>query len=231
MMWLSTPQVIGLTKPSGGGGVNDELTFRSCETKDVGSFGIQLPITILPPGFVTRTNSLATSKGLGANMAPKTERVRSKEWLLIPSRLHASPSWNFSRWSPACAARLFPASTRFFAMSIPTTSAPRRARGSAVVPSQQPTSRIRIGVVIPRDFTSTSPDSRMNAAISVKSPFSHSALFGFITAPFDDVDSRPEDTSAVRNPETKCRPPQAWVSAWLLPSRGKTPTGAPPEIG
>src|SRR5881296_2766992 len=73
MMWLSTPQVIGLTKLSGGGGVNDELIFRSCETKDVGSFGIQLPITIRPPGFVTLTNSLPTSKGLGANMAPKTE--------------------------------------------------------------------------------------------------------------------------------------------------------------
>jgi hypothetical protein len=27
----------------------------------------------------------------------------------------------------------------------------------------------------------------MNAAISVKSPFSQSALFGFITAPFDDM--------------------------------------------
>src|SRR5438093_12115105 len=63
MMWLSTPQVIGLTKPSGGGGVNDELIFSSWETKDVGSFGIQLPITIRPPGFVARTNSLVTSKG------------------------------------------------------------------------------------------------------------------------------------------------------------------------
>src|ERR1051326_990507 len=101
MMWLSTPQVSGLTEPSGGGGVNDELIFRSCETKDVRSFGIQLPITIRPPGFVTRTNSLATSEGLGANMAPKTDRVRSKEWSLIPSRLHASPSWIFSGGSPA----------------------------------------------------------------------------------------------------------------------------------
>src|SRR5437016_4289343 len=104
MMWLSTPQVIGLTNPSGGGGVNDELIFRSCETKDVGSFGIQLAITIRPPGFVTRTNALATSKGLGANIAPKIDRVRSKEWSLIPSKLHASPSWNFSRLRPASAA-------------------------------------------------------------------------------------------------------------------------------
>src|SRR5258708_6970253 len=75
----STPHVMGLTKPSGGGGVNDELIFSNCETKEVGSLGIQLPITIRPPGFVTRTISLATSRGLGANIAPNTERVRSNE--------------------------------------------------------------------------------------------------------------------------------------------------------
>ena len=39
MMCVSTPQVIGLTKPSGGGGVNAELIFSSCDTKEVGSFG------------------------------------------------------------------------------------------------------------------------------------------------------------------------------------------------
>ena len=91
MMWLSTPHVMGLTKPSGGGGVNAELIFSNCDT-NVGSFGIQLPITMRPPGFVTRTISLATSKGLGANMAPNTEMVRSNEWSATPSRLHASPS-------------------------------------------------------------------------------------------------------------------------------------------
>src|SRR3972149_7597580 len=80
MMCVSTPHVIGLTNPSGGGGVNDELIFNSCDTNEVGSFGIQLPITIRPPGFVTRTISLATSKGLGANMAPNIESVKSKEW-------------------------------------------------------------------------------------------------------------------------------------------------------
>ncbi len=78
-MWDSTPQVIGLMKPSGGGGVNAELIFSNCETKDVGSFGIQLPMTTRPPGLVTRTISLATSKGLGANIAPKHESERSKE--------------------------------------------------------------------------------------------------------------------------------------------------------
>src|SRR5882762_1199868 len=92
MMLVSTPQVIGLTKPSGGGGVNDELIFSSCDTNEDGSFGIQLPITIRPPGLVTRTISLATSEGLGANIAPNTERVKSNEWLLTPCKLHASPS-------------------------------------------------------------------------------------------------------------------------------------------
>src|SRR3989338_955764 len=92
MMCVSTPHVIGLTKPSGGGGINDELIFNSCDTNEVISFVIQLHITIRPLGFVTRTISLATSKGLGANMAPNTERVKSNEWSPIPCRLLASPS-------------------------------------------------------------------------------------------------------------------------------------------
>ena len=50
---------IGLTKPSGGGGVNDELIFSNCDTNEVGSFGIQLTITIRAPDLVTRTSSLA----------------------------------------------------------------------------------------------------------------------------------------------------------------------------
>jgi hypothetical protein len=74
---LSIPQVIGLMKPSGGGGVNAELIFRICATS-VGSLGIQLPITMRPPGRVTRTISLATSNGLGANIAPKMLTSRSK---------------------------------------------------------------------------------------------------------------------------------------------------------
>src|SRR4051794_33079825 len=91
-MCESTPQVIGLTNPSGGGGVNDELIFNNCDTNEVGSFGIQLPITIRPPGFVTRTISLATSNGRGANIAPKNVSVKSNESSSTPSKLDASPS-------------------------------------------------------------------------------------------------------------------------------------------
>src|SRR4051794_34688819 len=97
---VSTPQVIGLTKPGGGGGVNAELILSTCET-NVESFGIQLPITIRPPGLVTRTISLATSSGLDANIAPKTERVKSNERSATPSRLLASPSRNVTRSMPA----------------------------------------------------------------------------------------------------------------------------------
>ena len=72
--------------------MKDELIFSSCETKEVGSFGIQLPITMRPPGLVTRTISRATSKGLGANIAPKTDSVRSNVWSATPCRSHASPT-------------------------------------------------------------------------------------------------------------------------------------------
>src|SRR3989344_6726081 len=102
---------MGLTKPSGGGGVKAELIFRSCDTNEVGSLGIQLPITIRPPGLVTLIISRATSKGLGANIAPKIERVRSNEWSGTPFKSHASPSWNFRLLRPISDARLLPAST------------------------------------------------------------------------------------------------------------------------
>src|SRR5512133_714132 len=83
--------VIGLMKPSGGGGEYDELIFKICAT-NVGSFGIQFPITTRPPGLVTRTISLATSSGFGANMAPKMLTTRSNVSSFSSFRLDASPS-------------------------------------------------------------------------------------------------------------------------------------------
>ena len=91
-MFASTPQAIGLTNPSGGGGRNEALTLSNCETNEVGSLGIQLPITMRPLGLVTRTISLATSKGFGANIAPNTVKVKSNESSGTPSRWQASPS-------------------------------------------------------------------------------------------------------------------------------------------
>ncbi len=44
--------------------MNAELIFSNCDT-NVGSLGIQLPITMRPPGFVTRTISLGDIEGLG----------------------------------------------------------------------------------------------------------------------------------------------------------------------
>ena len=72
---------------------------RSCATK-VGSPGIQFPITIRPPGRVTRTISFATSFGRGANIAPKIETTRSKLSSARSSRFVASPPWNFRLSQP-----------------------------------------------------------------------------------------------------------------------------------
>jgi hypothetical protein len=41
----------------------------------------------------------------------------------------------------------------------------------------------RIDGLTPTDLAIASPDSRIVAAICVKSPFSHKALFGFMTSP------------------------------------------------
>src|SRR5262245_29249923 len=188
---LSTPQVIGLMKPSGGGGEYAELIFRICATS-VGSLGIQLPMTIRPPGRVTRAISLATSNGRGANIAPKMLTVKSKESSPRSSRFEASPSWNWTLLSPSASARRFPAATRLHAMSTASTLAPSLAAGSAVVPSPDPRSRTSSSSVMPSLPTSASPLSRMLSAICVKSPFSHNALFGFIL----DLPRRPPRVNA-----------------------------------
>ena len=52
--------------------------------------------------------------------------------------------------------------------------------GNAVVPSPHPRSNTLSPLVMPSRLTNSSPLSRMLAAMRVKSPFSHSALFGFI---------------------------------------------------
>src|SRR3954452_18510945 len=104
----STPHVTGLMKPSGGGGEYEALIFRIWATS-VGSPGIQLPITIRPAGFVTRAISLATSNGLGANIAPKMLTTRSKLPSSSSFRSVASPSWNRQLVSPRLAARALPA--------------------------------------------------------------------------------------------------------------------------
>jgi hypothetical protein len=89
--FASNPQVMGLMKPRGGGGEYAVVTRRSWATK-VGSFGIQFPITIRPPGRVTRTTSLAASNGRGANIAPKIDTTKSKLSSARSVRFVASPS-------------------------------------------------------------------------------------------------------------------------------------------
>src|SRR5688572_7341028 len=65
-------------------------------------------------------------------------------------------------------------------MSTPRTPAPRWAAGIAVVPSPQPRSRTFCPLVMPIRSTSASPLSRIVSAMRVKSPFSQSALLGFV---------------------------------------------------
>jgi hypothetical protein len=179
MTLLSTPHVMGEMNPSGGGGEYEALIFKICATS-VGSSGIQFPMTIRPPERVTRTISLATSNGLGANIAPKMLTTMSKVSSLRSCRFDASPSSNLQFVRPSSLARMRPASTRLLAMSTPNTSAPSLAAGNAVVPSPHPRSKTLIPRLIPNSSTSASPLSLMLSAMRVKSPFSHSALFGFI---------------------------------------------------
>ena len=73
----------------------------------------------------------------------------------------ASPCSKRRLSRPSAAARALPASTRFLAMSTPSTSAPRRAAGIAVVPSPQPRSSTSSRCVTPIRSTSASPLSRM----------------------------------------------------------------------
>jgi len=60
---LHTPSH-GTDEASGGGGVNAELIFSTCDTK-VGSPGIQLPMTMRPPGFVNAHHLLGDVQRLG----------------------------------------------------------------------------------------------------------------------------------------------------------------------
>ena len=139
-------------------------------------------MTMRPPGRVTRTISFATSRGRGANMAPNIVTTRSKLRSASSRRSQASPSWNRQFARPSSRARRFPASTRLLAMSTPSTSAPSRASGNAVVPSPQPRSSTFCPFETPIRRTNSSPLARIESAIRVKSPFSHRALFGFAGA-------------------------------------------------
>jgi hypothetical protein len=61
---------------SAGGGTCLPMTLNIWPTKPP---GVQLPITIRPPGRHTRTSSAATRSGRGANIAPKRLATTSKE--------------------------------------------------------------------------------------------------------------------------------------------------------
>jgi len=183
MLSLATPALglDGVTLRAAGSWADEAFRRRVRERRDVQQLQYERGIVPNPvahhnaaPRFVTRTISFVTSKGLvqtwrrARRGADQTNRPQP-----LPNcrrRLQ-----NFSRLRLASAARLLPASTWFLPISIPTTSAPKRAIGTAVVPSPQP-SKARSGGVISRGSTTASPHCRMNAAISVKSPFCPTTL-------------------------------------------------------
>src|SRR5262249_60992432 len=131
------------------------------------------PCRLPPPIFLPRP------KVLGTNTPQKIQTPKTTPPPKLAPRLGAPPPKTPNFLTPAPAPRLFPASTKFRAISTPWTSAPSFAAGSAVVPSPQPRSRTLSPFVIPNRLTRSSPLSRIVAAIRVKSPFSQTALFGF----------------------------------------------------
>src|SRR4051812_311143 len=110
--------------------------------------------------------------------------MRSNDLSARSRRFVASPSWKRQFASASARARRLPAATRLRAMSTPRTSAPRRAAGTAVVPSPQPRSSTRELGVMPIRSTSSSPLVHMLAAIRVKSPCSQSCWFGLVSVSF-----------------------------------------------
>src|SRR5438105_125944 len=149
----------------GGGGTYFVASLNCTPAKPV---GVQFPITMRPPDFVTRLSSEATRSGRGANMAPKIEITRSKE----PSgnsSFSASPSWKRA-FTPSASARRRACSTRLAAMSTPITSAPRRAAGMAELPVPHATSSTFVPGRMPSEPTKSSSICSTVRAMTPKSP-------------------------------------------------------------
>jgi len=73
-------------------------------------------------------------------------------------------------------------------MSIPHYFSPNMAKGTAVVPSPQPRSKTRSGVVHSKGFDECLPGfAHQTRRFFVKSPFSHSALFRVIVESFPRI--------------------------------------------
>ena len=119
--------------------MKDELIFSSCDTKR-GIVGNPVAHHDASAWLGDPHHLLGDLEGLGREHRAE-DGEREVEGVIVDAcRSQASPSSNVSRWSPAWAARRRPASTRFLAISTPTTSAPLWAAGTAVVPSPQPRS-------------------------------------------------------------------------------------------
>ena len=106
------------------------------------------------------------------------EMVRSNEWAAIPCRSQAflefQPGETGIRGSPIPGVNQI--SRNIDSQNIRPQLSERNRRGAISAAKIQD----RSGGAIPMELASDSPDCRMKEAISVKSPFSHNILFGFM---------------------------------------------------
>ena len=136
-----------------------------------------------PAGPRHRTISLATSKGLGANICAKDgyDEIEAAIYEIVQIGGIAFLKLAVGQ---ALGNGALPAGRDEIACYVDAQHlGAERASGKAVVPSPHPRSSALSPFVIPSVLTRASPLSLIDAAMRVKSPFSQSALFGFIASP------------------------------------------------
>ena len=177
---LSTiPHVIGLTNPSGGGGEYAELILRIWATS-VGSPGIQLPMMIRPPGRVTRTISLATSNGRGREHRAEDAHDEIERLVVQVGEVARVPFLKRQVREALFLGPTVPGLDEVSAQCRRRALGPEPSGGNGRGPVATAEVQHLESLGDADRSTSASPLSRMLAAMRVKSPFSHSALFGFI---------------------------------------------------
>ena len=168
-------------KPSGGAGVNAEL-IRSTSDTNVGSLESSCPSQYArqasshaPSLWPHRTAWARTSHRIwkASDRTKRLQRLRGCTRRLVKFQARETRRTGSSV-----------ASVHLVSRNIDTShigsQARERQRRSAISAAQIQNLQ---GGAMPRDSTTASPECRMKAAISVKSPFSHNALFGFIFSP------------------------------------------------
>ncbi len=164
--YASTPHCGGVPAPAGGAGMNEPVSLNSSPAKP--SFA-QVVMRMRPPGRQTRTSSAAVRPWSGANMAPNVEITRSNDASANGSDCASASTQSTS--TPASAARRRACSSSSGVMSAPTTRAPRRAAGTAIVPPLPvPTSTTSMPAVSALRSMTVSPTGARMCAKPSQSP-------------------------------------------------------------